>query len=147
LCPICLGAYILFEAGSAIYDVYETYRAFPRSPSEGADALNASLLGAVAPGPGNAYRKAGSYVEDFASRATRNFSATFGSEREARNLARTKLGAGAIEVGPYKLRSQDGKWQFRAKPSDVADQHVHLERLDPNTGEVLQNWHLRWPNR
>jgi hypothetical protein len=22
--------------------------------------------------------------------------------------------------------------------------HVHLERLDPATGEVLENWHLRW---
>jgi hypothetical protein len=50
-----------------------------------------------------------------------------------------------VEVEPNKWRSADGKWQYRAKPGDVLDNHVHLEELDPNTGEVLQNLHLRWP--
>ena len=29
---------------------------------------------------------------------------------------------------------QDGKWQYRAKPGDVADNHIHLEELNPKTG-------------
>jgi hypothetical protein len=75
------------------------------------------------------------------------------SEGEARALARTKIGADPVEIGPGKLRSQDGTWQYRAKPSDLAGQHdakgphIHLERLDPKTGEVRDNWHLyfhRW---
>ena len=38
-----------------------------------------------------------------------------------------------------------GKWQYRAKPEDVAAGHVHLDELNPETGEVLQNVHLTWP--
>jgi len=41
--------------------------------------------------------------------------------------------------------SRDGKWQYRAKPGDVSDNHVHLEQLNPQTGEVIQNLHIRWP--
>ncbi len=84
------------------------------------------------------------FVKDFASKATKNWSAVFRNEREARNLARGKLGAGAVEVEANKWRSADGKWQYRAKPGDVAENHVHLEELNPKTGEVLQNLHLRW---
>lgn len=51
-----------------------------------------------------------------------------------------------MEVEPNKWRSQDGKWQYRAKPGDIGESHVHLEELDPATGEVIQNLHLRWPN-
>jgi hypothetical protein len=66
------------------------------------------------------------------------------SEADARALAREKLGPVPVEVEPGKLRSADGKWQYRAKPGDVDDRHIHLEELDPNTGEVKQNVHLRW---
>jgi hypothetical protein len=30
-------------------------------------------------------------------------------------------------------------------PNDVSDMHVHLEEIDPATGEVIRNVHLRWP--
>lgn len=142
---MCLIAYGIFEGASAAYDIYETYKAYQRSPSEGADALGATFVGAIAPGPGNAYLKGARHVEDFATKSTRNFSAQFGSEGAARNLARTKVGKDAVEVSAGKLRSLDGKWQYRAKPGDVSQNHVHLEQLNPKTGEVLQNWHLRWP--
>jgi RHS repeat-associated protein len=90
------------------------------------------------------------FVRDFVTKNTRNFSAQFPSERAARSLARTKLGHSPVQVEPGKLRSQDGRWQYRAKPQDLAGHgpadgpHIHLERLNPETGEVLQNWHLRW---
>jgi hypothetical protein len=47
----------------------------------------------------------------------------------------------------HKLRSQDGRWQYRAKPRDVFDYHphIHLEHLNPVTGEVLRSFHLLWP--
>ena len=89
-------------------------------------------------------KRAPEMPRDFQTKATLQRSATFGSEGEARALARQKVGSEPIEVGPQKLRSQDGRWQYRARPGDVSRGHVHLERLDPRTGEVLQNWHLRW---
>ena len=88
----------------------------------------------------------GETPRDHATKNTKNWSATMQSEGDARALARTKLGSNPVEVEPGKLRSADGKWQYRAKPSDVADDHVHLEELNPATGEVKQNVHLRWPN-
>jgi hypothetical protein len=84
-------------------------------------------------------------VEDYARRGkTKNFSAWFETEGEARALAMRKLGPDPVKVGPGKLRSRDGRWQYRAKPGDLAEKHVHLELLDPRTGEVLVNWHLRF---
>ena len=85
------------------------------------------------------------YVKDFATKETKNWSAMFKSEGEARALAREKLGANPVEVEANKWRSADGRWQYRAKPGDVVDNHIHLEQLNPQTGEVLQNLHLRWP--
>ena len=84
------------------------------------------------------------------SRNTKNRSAKFNSERNARAVAREKLGKDPVEVEPNKLRSQDGKWQYRGKPGDLKGHsskdspHIHLERLNPKTGEVLDNWHFRW---
>jgi hypothetical protein len=83
--------------------------------------------------------------KDFPTKNTKNWSAQFSSEGEARAFARRVLGKDPIEFEPNKLRSQSGKWQYRARPGDVADLHVHLEELDIETGEVLQNLHLRWP--
>ena len=85
------------------------------------------------------------FVRDFVTKNTKNWSAAYRSEGEARALARTKLGANPVEVEPGKWRSADGKWQYRSKPGDVSDNHIHLEELNPSTGEVLQNIHLRWP--
>ncbi|WP_162304954.1 DUF6443 domain-containing protein [Sphingobacterium olei] len=84
------------------------------------------------------------FVKDFATKNTKNYSAYFKSEREARNLAKTKLGKNPVEIETNKWRSSDGKWQYRAKPGDVDDKHIHIEELNPKTGEVLQNYHLRW---
>jgi hypothetical protein len=85
------------------------------------------------------------YPRDRATSDTNNWSAHFRNEREARSLARQKLGSDPVEIEPGKWRSQDGKWQYRAKPGDVKENHIHLEELDPKTGEVIQNLHLRWP--
>ena len=82
--------------------------------------------------------------KDFATKATQNKSATFGSEREARNFARTKIGHNPVQVESGKLRSSNGIWQYRAKVNDLAQRHIHLEKLNAKTGEVLINWHLRW---
>lgn len=84
-------------------------------------------------------------MKDVATKNTKNWSAEFKSEGEARALARQKLGPNPLKVEANKWRSVDGKWQYRAKPGDVADNHIHLEELNPTTGEVLQNLHLRWP--
>jgi hypothetical protein len=98
----------------------------------------------------HATRGATRYVRDFATKNTKNLSARFGSQGEARSLARTKLGRDPIQVEPGKLRSADGKWQYRGKPEDLTGHgpgdspHIHLERLNAKTGEVLENWHLRW---
>jgi RHS repeat-associated protein len=90
------------------------------------------------------------YKKDYSTNNTKNRSATYKSERDARNVARTKVGKDPVQVEPNKLRSQDGKWQYRGKPEDLAGHsskdspHIHIERLNPETGEVLENWHLRW---
>jgi hypothetical protein len=86
------------------------------------------------------------FPADFPTSSTIDWSATFTSEGEARAFARTKLGSDAVEVEPGKWRSSNGKWQYRAKPGDVGDNHVHLEELNPQTGEVIQNLHIRWPD-
>jgi intein/homing endonuclease len=84
------------------------------------------------------------YPRDYQSKNTTSHSAQFGSEGEARTLAMQMLGR-PVTLGDNKLRSQDGVWQYRAKPVDTSANHVHLERLDARTGEVLQNWHLMYP--
>jgi len=76
--------------------------------------------------------------------------ATYQSERDARSFARTVLGKDPVQVETGKLRSADGGWQYRGKVADLEGHHpgdpphIHLERLDPETGEVLENWHLYW---
>jgi RHS repeat-associated protein len=90
------------------------------------------------------YGRSSSYPRDYQTRSTAQRSAQYPSEGAARAVAREKVGADPVQVGAGKLRSIDGKWQYRAKPGDVADGHVHLERLNPRTGEVTTNWHLSW---
>lgn len=84
------------------------------------------------------------FVRDYATARTRNWYYQFSSEGEARQLARERLGREPREVEPGKWRSRDSKWRYRAKPNDVSQGHVHLEELDPATGQVLQNYHLGW---
>ena len=81
---------------------------------------------------------------DFQTKATQQKSIWFDSERQARSFARTKVGHNPIKTGTGKLVSQNGKWQYRAKIGDLLDNHIHLEMLNPSTGEVLINYHLRW---
>ena len=84
------------------------------------------------------------YPKDVPNKDTNDWSAHFDSEAEARQFVRQKIGRNPVKVEPYKFRSQNGKWQYRAKPADVADGHIHLEELDPQTGTVKQNVHCRW---
>jgi RHS repeat-associated protein len=88
---------------------------------------------------------AGKYPRDFPTDNTKKWSSVCKSEGDARNLARTKLGKDPVQIERHKWRSQDGKWQYRAKPGDLMLRHIHLEELNPKTGEVIQNLHLRWP--
>ncbi|WP_395850102.1 hypothetical protein [Cystobacter fuscus] len=110
----------------------------------------AIILQRARTGTDEARPSARDYPQDYASARTQNHSARFSSEREARSLARQKIGKDPVELEPGKFRSRDGKWQYRAKPEDLQGHrpgdtpHVHIERLDPKTGEVLENWHLRW---
>jgi hypothetical protein len=111
----------------------------PALRSAGMATKGLSVAGKAAP---RAARQG--FLRDYATKSTKNWSAKFKGEREARNLARQKLGSKPTEIEPGKWRSADGKWQYRAKPEDLLDNHIHLEELNPKTGEVLQNLHLRW---
>lgn len=83
-------------------------------------------------------------LPDYQTSATRQKRIKFGSERQARFFARTKVGHNPNKTGLGKLVSRNGKWQYRAKPCDINQNHIHLERLFPRTGEVLINYHLWW---
>jgi hypothetical protein len=113
-----------------------------------AGAMN--LTQAMSTGSGGTPAAKGGYPRDKATGNTVNRSATYKSERDARSFARTALGRNPVEIEPGKLRSVDGRWQYRGKVADLEGHgpgdspHVHLERLNPETGEVLENWHLRW---
>jgi hypothetical protein len=78
-----------------------------------------------------------------------NESQNFLSEGDARAHARKHIRKDPLQLDENKYRSRDGRWQYRARPGDVAGDargpHVHLEHIDPETGEVLRNVHLRWP--
>jgi hypothetical protein len=84
------------------------------------------------------------FPRDFSTGKTNNYSAFYESEREARNLAYQKLGKKPVKVDVNKWRSANGKWQYRAKPGDLNENHIHIEELNPETGEVKNNYHLRW---
>jgi hypothetical protein len=110
-------------------------------------ALPAALLAAPA------RSQVQKYPPDHSTARTKNQSAQYKSERDARAFARQKVGASPVEVAAGKLRSRDGRWQYRAKPTDLTGHgpgdapHIHIEHLDPVSGEVLENWHLRWSKK
>jgi hypothetical protein len=84
---------------------------------------------------------------DFRSKSTQDYEYNYNTEGAARNVARKIVGPNPIKRPDNKLRSQNGKWQYRAKPNDIKGHyggkgHVHIEELDPKTGEVLRNIHL-----
>lgn len=68
----------------------------------------------------------------------------YGSEGEARSEARKMIGRAPVKFDENKLRSENGRWQYRAKPSDVGVRHIHLEKIDVDTGRVISNLHLHW---
>ncbi|MDR1480155.1 MAG: HINT domain-containing protein, partial [Planctomycetaceae bacterium] len=68
-------------------------------------------------------------------------STQFNTEGEARNFAMQRLGKKPVKLPDNKFRSRDNVWQFRAKPDDITQKHVHLEKLDQD-GNVLTNLHL-----
>ena len=90
------------------------------------------------------------YLDDFQTDRTKQARGVFGSEGEARNYARQRLGQNPVDIGDNKIRSIDGRWQYRAKPDDVIGAHgkgphVHLEELNVKTGEEIKNFHLYFP--
>ncbi|MDD9950631.1 MAG: hypothetical protein OXT67_03605 [Zetaproteobacteria bacterium] len=91
------------------------------------------------------------YKEDYQVKGTTtSLESWYGSEREARAIARTKMGNEPVYLEPGKMRSQDGKWQYRGQLEDLLGHHrndtphIHIERIDLNTGIVIKNLHLRW---
>ncbi|MDT8716237.1 RHS repeat-associated core domain-containing protein [Clostridium sp. 19966] len=100
---------------------------------------------------GNSNNSSGKYPKDKKSKKAVIKTARFKNEGEARAVARTKVGKNPVKTEDYKLRSINGKSQYRAKPSDILGEHgegphIHLERLNPDTGEVEENWHFYWDN-
>ncbi|MBV6462374.1 MAG: hypothetical protein HJHJAOHD_02523 [Flavobacteriales bacterium] len=85
------------------------------------------------------------YVKDIAGGLYR--SATFSSKGEAWSTAWKILGKNSVKIEPYKWRSTNGRFQLRAKPGDInhTKPHIHIERLNPKTGEVIENWHFYYP--
>jgi hypothetical protein len=76
--------------------------------------------------------------------------AKFPTQADAWIWARRKLGpnqiSGAPFGEPYKWRNPSQTMQLRAKPGDINDvrPHIHIEIMNPRTGQVLTNWHLYW---
>ena len=84
---------------------------------------------------------------DFTSRTTKNYNWLYDTEGQARQYARQMVGKNPVYIGDSKFRSLDGRWQYRAKPIDLNashgnGSHIHLEKLNPKTGEVIENHHL-----
>jgi hypothetical protein len=129
----CGKGYFAGEIGAFLYDLFKGGSGTITKAGVRQAAKNA------------AKRKTRKAIRDYATERTEQKSAHYESEGAARATAREKLGTDPVEIEPGKWRSQDGKWQYRAYPGDVSRNHVHLEELNPRTGEVLQNWHLRWP--
>jgi hypothetical protein len=88
--------------------------------------------------------KAVDHKPDASTGKTAQSHSYYRSEGEARAHARKMVGRDPVKFEDNKLRSWDGRWQYRAKPVDVNQKHVHIEKLDPNTGNVISNIHLHW---
>jgi hypothetical protein len=61
------------------------------------------------------------------------------------SMDQARLGKRTVELGDNKWRSRNDRYQYRSKPIDTHrkdNPHVHLEKLEPETGEVLENWHF-----
>ncbi|MDX2058915.1 MAG: RHS repeat-associated core domain-containing protein, partial [Gemmatimonadales bacterium] len=97
LVPLPLILWGMFELGSALYDVYETTQAFRSSSAEGAEALQATLMGAIAPGPGNFYRKAANAAGRFAKAGIETAEPHF-SRRLAGRESRGITGQNALDA-------------------------------------------------
>ncbi|MEL6271008.1 MAG: polymorphic toxin-type HINT domain-containing protein [Chloroflexota bacterium] len=84
--------------------------------------------------------------------SSRNFGElTYNSVDEAWNQARIRMNQmggpqEVVQVADGKWRSIDGRYQIRAVQADigsnVARPHVHLEILNPETGQIISNGHF-----
>jgi uncharacterized protein RhaS with RHS repeats len=89
----------------------------------------------------------GRRVDDFSNASTINSSLKFNNMQEAGDYAMKHIGGDPVQVSTGKVRSSDGRWQFRGKPNDISGahgggSHMHLEELNPVTGQVINNQHL-----
>lgn len=97
------------ELASAAYDAYSTTRAFQQGSRQGTDALAFSVVGAIAPGPGNIWRRGGQSASRFLKFSARNF---------GENLAR--FAGGAVEnAHAHHVLPQEFASQFLEKGIDV----------------------------
>ena len=87
------------------------------------------------------------YKKDFQTPNTKQMNRPAADEAEARGFANGFMNSQkqpTVNLPGNKVRSQDGKWQYRANKQDIQDKHLHIERLDPNTGRVIENYHIQW---
>lgn len=72
----------------------------------------------------------------------------FRNEGEARTQAfrlMFHMGTNPVPVAPEKWRSANGRWQYRAKPVDYNQNHVHMERWIQRPDMLRKTGILRWP--
>jgi hypothetical protein len=60
-----------------------------------------------------------------------------------RQLLKASNGGVPVRIEPNKYRSQDGRWQMRLDQAREKS-HFNLERIDPVSGFVIRNTHLRF---
>ncbi|MCA1792265.1 MAG: RHS repeat-associated core domain-containing protein, partial [Thioalkalivibrio sp.] len=151
LCPMCIAAVAVIEVASAVYDVYETYKAFRDGGAhQGGEALQATLIGAIAPGPGNAYRNGGNALQ-----AGVQANRVAGAAGES--FLRQTFGGGAASVptsqGWRHIDNLTGGIAQESKVGNVTmSPRIRSEILkdaellrDPNSGVTRAEWHF-FPN-
>lgn len=121
------------------------------------DPLSLSSKGCKNSGkPLRAQNKRGRFAPDFSKPGNTDRWIWGGhTERKARVFARQYSGA-TIKIGDYKYRNPNGRYQYRAKSDDTMGHvinhptrergipHIHVEKLNPRTGEVIENFHIYW---
>jgi hypothetical protein len=89
----------------------------------------------------------GGYLRDVPTKNMINNGYQYNSRGHAFDTGFKALGRNPVQIGPGKWRSQDGRLQLRAKPGDLEDNHIHLEKIDPASGKVIENNHLYFPEQ
>jgi hypothetical protein len=92
---------------------------------------------------------AGLWPRDYRiTKITDDTSTYFRSRDEAHAFAWSQLrkasnGREPVQIEPNKWRSRDGRWQYRTSHADE-DKHFNLDRIDPDSGFVIRDNHLRF---